>query len=60
MTDVYKSMARFVWSEEETGIFLNLIREKDATAILDTKYRFNAFIKSCKKICMTKFWDNSL
>lgn len=34
--DVYRSMVKFVWTEEEAGIVLDLTREKEVfAAIID-------------------------
>ncbi|KAL7408291.1 hypothetical protein ABVT39_021136 [Epinephelus coioides] len=35
-------MVRYVWTEEETEVFLTLIRDKNITAILDSKQQRNA------------------
>ena len=36
-------MARYVWTGEETEVFLYLIKEKNITAILDSKQQRNAY-----------------
>ena len=35
-------MARYMWTEEETELFLQMIKEKNITAILDSKQQRNA------------------
>ena len=48
---------RFVWTEEEVGAFLAVIKEKQITAILDSKQQRNASVyqEVCVEMCSRGF-----